>query len=359
MKRRSFLKGAGLAAVGSAVAAPAIAQGAVRWRMTTSWPKSLDTIYGSAAALCERVSQLTEGRFQIQAFAAGEIVGGLQALDATSSGSVECCHTYSPYFFGKDPIFGFDGGLPFGLNTRQQQSWMQFGDGLKMTRDVFRKQNVISFPVGNVGVQMGGWFRKEINSVDDLKGLKFRIGGFGGTVMSRLGVVPQQVAAPDIYSSLERGTLDAVEFIGPYDDEKLGFYRVAKYYYTPGWWEGSAQITSLVNAAAWESLSPAFKAAFEAAAGEQTVQMMAKYDAVNPGAIKRLIANGAQLRAFPRPVMEACYKASLETFTEFSDKNADFKRIYESWRPFADDINQWFRVAEQTLDNFRYAQTRA
>ena len=138
-------------------------------------------------------------------------------------------------------------------STRVQQSWMQFGGGLKLTREVFRRFNVVSFPVGNVGVQMGGWFRKEINSVDDLKGLKFRIGGFGGAVVSKLGAVPQQVAAGDIYSALEKGTLDAVEFIGPYDDEKLGFVRVAKYYYTPGWWEGSAQITALVNIAAWES----------------------------------------------------------------------------------------------------------
>jgi TRAP-type mannitol/chloroaromatic compound transport system substrate-binding protein len=356
MKRRSFLTTA-LAAAGSAIGAPAIAQGTVRWRMTTSWPKSLDTIYGSAAALCERVSQLTEGRFNIEPFAGGEIVGGLQALDATSSSAVECCHTYSPYYFGKEPALGFDGGLPFGLNTRQQQSWMQFGGGLKLTREVFRRFNVVSFPVGNVGVQMGGWFRKEINSVDDLKGLKFRIGGFGGAVVSKLGAVPQQVAAGDIYSALEKGTLDAVEFIGPYDDEKLGFVRVAKYYYTPGWWEGSAQITALVNIAAWESLPASFKGAFEAAANEQTVMMMAKYDAVNSGALKRLIAAGAQLRVFPRPVLEACYKATLETFNEFSDKSADFKRLYDAWKPYADDINQWFRVAELTMDNFRLSKT--
>jgi TRAP-type mannitol/chloroaromatic compound transport system substrate-binding protein len=262
-----------------------------------------------------------------------------------------------PIFFGKDAAVSFDGGLPFGLNTRQQQSWMQFSGGLTLTREVFRKFDLVSFPVGNVGVQMGGWFRKEIDSVEDLRGLKFRIGGFGGTVISKLGAVPQQIAAGDIYSALERGTIDAVEFIGPYDDEKLGFVRVAKYYYTPGWWEGSAQITALVNAASWEGLPASFKAAFEAAANEQTMMMMAKYDAVNPPALKRLVAAGAQLRVFPRPVLEACYKASLETFNEFSDKSADFKRIYDSWRPFAQDINQWFRVAELTMDSFRLTKT--
>jgi TRAP-type mannitol/chloroaromatic compound transport system substrate-binding protein len=357
MKRRAFLKAAGFVCAGSAIAAPAIAQGNVRWRMTTSWPKSLDTIYGSAAALCDRVSQLTEGRFQIQPFAGGEIVGGLQAFDATASGAVECCHTYSSYYFGKDPAYGFDGGMPFGLNSRQQQSWMLYGDGLKLMRELFRKANLISFPVGNVGVQMGGWFRKEINSVDDLKGVKFRIGGLGGAFISKLGVVPQQLAAGDIYPALERGTIDAAEFIGPYDDEKLGFVKVAKYYYTPSWWEGSAQITSLVNAAAWESLPTTFKNAFEAAANEQTMLMMAKYDAVNPAALKRLIAAGTQLRVYPRPVLEACYQATLDTFSEFSHKSADFRRIHESWVKFRDELNQWFRVAEFTMDSFRLLKT--
>lgn len=359
MKRRTFLTSAA-ALAGGAIAAPAIAQtSSVRWRMATSWPKSLDTLYGSAVALCERVSQLTEGRFQIQPFAGGEIVGPIQVFDATSTGTVECSHTLSSYFIGKNPAYGFDGGLPFGLNTRQQQAWMHSGGGLALMRELFRKSNIVPFPVGNVGVQMGGWFRREINTVDDLKGLKFRVGGFGGIVMSKLGVVPQQIAAGDIYAALERGTIDAAEWIGPYDDDKLGLQKVAQYYYTPGWWEGSAQITSFVHAGAWEGLPPLFKAAFETAANEQNVLMMAKYDAGNPAALKRLVGAGAQLRSFPRPVLEACQKATQETLDELALKNEDFKRIYQSWKSFADDSNTWFRVAELNLDAFRFTTQRS
>ena len=359
MRRRHFLTRAAVLPAG-ALAAPALAQApTLRWRMAASWPKNLDALYGSASALCDRVSQLTEGRFQIQPFAAGEIVGALQVFDATSNGTVECSHTLSSYFIGKDPVYAFDGGLPFGLNTRQQQAWMHSGGGLQLVREVFRKSDIIPFPVGNVGVQMGGWFRREVNTVEDLKGLKFRIGGFGGIVLSKLGAVPQQIPAGDIYSSLERGTIDAAEWIGPYDDEKLGFVRVAPYYYTPGWWEGSTQITSFVNAKAWDALPPLFKAAFEVASNEQNVLMMAKYDAGNPQALRRLVRAGAQVKAFSRPMMEACYKASQETFEEIAAKNEDFRRLLQSWRAFADDSNLWFRVAELNLDAFRFAPARA
>ncbi len=355
MERRTFLKGASLAAAGTTLAAPAIAQTpSVKWRMATSWPKSLDALYGSAAAMCERIAQITDGKFLVTPFAGGEIVPPLQVFDAAANNSVECSHTLTSYFIGKNAAYAFDSGLPFGLNPRQQASWLYDGGGLELMRELFGKANLVPFPVGNVGVQMGGWFRKEINGLDDLKGLKFRIGGMGGTVFSKLGVVPQQIGAADIYPALERGTIDAAEWIGPYDDEKLGFYKVAKFYYTPGWWEGSAQITSLVNKGAWEALPKAFKVAWEVAANEQMTLMVAKYDAKNPEAMKRLIGQGVQLKAFPRPVLEACYKASLETFDDLSAKNPDFKTIYASWKKFADDSNSWFRVAEYTLDTARF-----
>jgi TRAP-type mannitol/chloroaromatic compound transport system substrate-binding protein len=355
MQRRKFLKTAGLVAASAGLAAPAIAQlQPVRWRMATSWPKSLDALYGSAVALCDRISQITDGKFKIQVFAGGEIVPPLQVFDAAASSSVECCHTLTSYFIGKNSAYAFDGGLPFGLNTRQQAAWLYSG-GLEQLRELFGKAGLVPVPVGNVGVQMGGWFRKEINTLDDLKGLKFRIGGLGGTVFSKLGVVPQQIGAGDIYAALERGTIDAAEWIGPHDDEKLGFHKVAKFYYTPGWWEGSAQITSLVNKGAWDGLPAEFKAAFEVAANEQMTLMVARYDAKNPEAMKRLLSQGVQLKAFPRPIMEACHKASLETFDELSGKNPDFKALYESWSKFAADSNAWFRVAEYTLDSARFA----
>jgi len=356
MKRRTFLKQAATGVAAAAVASPAIAQPAqVRWRMTTSWPKSLDTIYGSAELMCRRIGQLTEGKFQIDVFAGGEIVPGPQVFDAVANSTVECGHTLTAFYVGKNPVYAFDSGVAFGANSRQQAAWLYYGGGLELMREIFRKENLVNFPCGNTGVQMGGWFRKEIKSVEDLKGLRMRIGGLGGNVLSRLGAVPTQIPPGDIYPSLERGTIDAAEWIGPYDDEKLGFGKVAKYYYTPGWWEGSAMITAFANATAWEALPAQFKVAFETAANEQNLLMQAKYDARNPEALRRLIAGGTELRAFPQPVLEACYKASLETFDEIASKNATFKTVYDHWKAFMNQSNSWFRVAEYRLDAFRYS----
>lgn len=360
MKRRTFLKGAPAGVAASVgLAAPALAQsaGAVRWRMATSWPKSLDTIHGSAEALGKRVSQLTGGQFEIRVFAGGEIVPPGQVLDAVQAGTIECGHTLSSLYIGKNPAYGFDAGMPFGMNLRQQTAWLYSGGGLELIRDLFGKDGIVPIPCGNVGVQMGGFYRKEIKTVDDLNGLKFRIGGFGGIVLKKLGVVAQQIPAGDIYSSLEKGTIDAAEWIGPYDDEKLGLHKVATYYYTPGWWEGSAQITMLVNAAQWNALPQGHRDAFETACAEQMTLMIAKYDANNPAALRRLLGGGVQLRQFPRPVLDACYKASVDTFEELAQSNPDFKKIYEPWRRFLAESNRWFDVAEAKLDNYRYAAT--
>jgi len=358
MKRRAFLKQATAGIAASALAAPAIAQTAtVRWRLTTSWPKSLDTIQGGVEQMCQRIGQLTDNKFQVQCFAAGEIVPPLQVWDAVQNGTVEAGHTLASFYIGKNTAAAFDAGLAFGLNTRQQQAWMNAGGGRELVNAMYKKYDLLSIPCGNVGVQMGGFYRKEINSVDDLKGLKFRIGGVGGLILSKLGVVPQQIAPGDIYQSLERGTIDAAEWIGPYDDEKLGLYKVARYYYYPGWWEGSAQNTLFVNLKHWEALPPAFQAALECACNETTVLMMAKYDAKNPEALRRLVAAGTQVKAFPRPVLDACYKVTQEVNEELAAKNPDFKTIYESWQKFIADSNLWFRVAENSLDNYRFAMS--
>lgn len=359
MKRRAFLQTAATGVLAGAVAAPALAQSSpsIRWRLAASWPKSLDTLFGAVEFMCQRVAQLTEKKFEIAAFAGGELVPPLQVFDATQNGTVECSHTLTAFYFGKNPAYAFDSGVAFGLNTRQQQAWMYYGGGQELIRDLFKKDGLVPIPCGNVGVQMGGFYRKEINTVDDLKGLKFRIGGLGGTILSKLGVVPQQIATADIYPALERGTIDAAEWIGPYDDEKLGLHKVAKYYYYPGWWEGSAQVTLLVNQKHWEGLPDLYRAALETACNEATLLMMAKYDAKNPEALRRLVAAGVQLKQFPRPVMDACYKAAFETYDEFAAKNADFKKIYEAWQKFLNDSNLWFRVAENTLDNYRFAMS--
>src|SRR6516164_7146068 len=261
MKRRMFLKQAaagGLLAGAPAMPAAAQSQPTVRWRLAASWPKSLDTLFGSVEDLCRRVSQLTEKKFEIQPFAGGELVPALQVMDATQNGTVECGHTFTAFYIGKNPAYAFDAGVAFGLNNRQQNAWMYYGGGIELMRELFKKNGMVQMPCGNVGVQMGGFYRKEINTVDDLKGLKFRIGGLGGTILSKLGVVPLQIPTADIYPSLERGAIDAAEWIGPYDDEKLGLHKVAKYYYYPGWWEGSAQVTLLVNLQHWEALPESY-----------------------------------------------------------------------------------------------------
>ncbi|MSP51165.1 MAG: ABC transporter substrate-binding protein [Alphaproteobacteria bacterium] len=361
MDRRKFLKSAGIgAAAATAVAAPAIAQTApeVKWRLASSFPKALDTIFGAAEVMAKRVASLTDNKFQIRVFAGGEIVPAFQVLDAVQNATIEMGHTASYYYIGKDPTFAFDTAVPFGLNCRQMNAWMLNGGGLQLLREFFKEYNVYNIPCGNTGVQMGGWFRKEIKTVEDLKGLKFRVGGFAGQVLAKLGVVAQQIPGGDIYPALEKGTIDAAEWVGPYDDEKLGFHKVAKYYYYPGWWEAGPMLSAYVNTKAWESLPPAYQSALEAACAEANTWMMAKYDAGNPAALKRLIAGGAQLRPFPREVMQASFNAANELYAETNAKNPKFKKIFDSYMAFRDEQISWSRVAEASFDSFMSGATR-
>jgi TRAP-type mannitol/chloroaromatic compound transport system substrate-binding protein len=354
MKRRSFLKNTGLAGILAAGSAPAFAQAApeVKWRCATSWTKSLDTLFGGPELISKRCASATNGKFQIQVFAGGEIVPGLQVLDAVQNATVQCAHTAPYYFFGKDPTFAFACAIPFGLNDRQQNAWMYHGGGLELMREFMKDYNVYNIPAGNTGAQMGGFFRKEIKTVADLKGLKFRIGGSAGVVMQKLGVVPQQIAAGDIYPALEKGTVDAAEWVGPYDDEKLGLYKVAKYYYYPGWWEGGPELDLFVNLKAWSELPKEYQSILEAACAEANIDMMAKYDALNPPALRRLVAAGVQLRPYPREIMQACYNASVEVYDGFAETNPKFKKVYEPWKKFRAEEILWFRVTEQTFDQF-------
>jgi TRAP-type mannitol/chloroaromatic compound transport system substrate-binding protein len=361
MERRAFLKNAGVGLAAGAVAAPAIAQSQpeIKWRLASSFPKSLDTIFGGAEVISKRVATATNGKFQIQVFAAGEIVPGLQVLDAVQNGTVQCGHTAPYYFVGKDPTFAFACAIPFGMNCRQQNAWMYHGGGLALMRDFYKDYNIIQFVAGNTGAQMGGWYRKEIKTLADLKGLKFRVGGYAGQVLAKLGVVPQQIAGGDIYPALEKGTIDAAEWVGPYDDEKLGFYKIAKYYYYPGWWEGGPELDLLVSIKAWEELPPEYKSALEAACAEANVDMVAKYDAVNPPALKRLLGNGVQLLPFSNEIMAASYAAANELYEETAAKNAKFKKVYEPWKAFRDEQIAWFAIAENRFDNFMIAAERA
>jgi TRAP-type mannitol/chloroaromatic compound transport system substrate-binding protein len=358
MERRSFLKKAGVGLAAGAVAMPAIAQNApvIKWRLASSFPKSLDTIYGAAEHMAKRVSDATGGKFQIQVFAAGEIVPGPGVLDAVKDNTVEMGHSASYYFFGKDPTFAFDCAIPFGMNNRQMDAWFRHGNGTKLMGDFFAKSNIVSIPCGNTGVQMGGWFRKEIKTIADLQGLKMRIGGFAGSVLSKLGAVPQQIPGGDIYPALEKGTIDAAEWVGPYDDQKLGFNKVAKFYYYPGWWEGGPQLSAYVNAKKFAELPKEYQAVLQLACADAHVDMMAKYDAKNPMALKQLVGSGTVLKPFPKEVMDACYKAAMEVYAETSAKNAEFKKVYDDYKKFMDDQNLWFRLAEGQYSNYMYSK---
>jgi TRAP-type mannitol/chloroaromatic compound transport system substrate-binding protein len=355
MKRRDFLKVSATGAVAAAaVASPAIAQSTpeIKWRMTSSFPKSLDTIYGASVEFAKYVADMTDNKFQIQVFSAGEIVPGLQALDATSNGTVEMSHTVSYYYVGKDPTFAIYASVPFGLNARQQNSWWYQGGGQDLGNEFFKKFGVMAFPCGNTGTQMGGWFRKEIKTVADLSGLKFRIGGIAGQVLQKVGVVPQQLAGGDIYPALEKGTIDGAEWVGPYDDEKLGFQKVAKYYYYPGFWEGGPTVHAFVNLDKWNSLPKSYQAVIENACANANTWMAARYDMQNPSALKRLVAGGTQLRPFTNEVLEACLKATNELWAEISANNPDFKKSIDAMQAYRSDEYLWWQVAEYTFDSF-------
>ena len=365
MDRRSFMKKAGVAGLGGAaasvLAAPAIAQGnpKINWRLASSFPKSLDTIYGGAEVLSRHVSEATDGNFQIQVFAAGELVPGLQAADAASAGTVEAAHTVAYYYWGKDPVWALGAAVPFALNARGMNAWQYHGGGIDLFNEFLGTQALIGFPAGNTGVQMGGWFRKEIKTVADLSGLKMRVGGFAGRVLEKLGLVPQQLAGGDIYPALEKGTIDAAEWVGPYDDEKLGFYKVAPYYYYPGWWEGGPTVHALFNKAAFEGLPKAYQSLLRTACQATDADMLQKYDYLNPAAIKRLVAAGAKLSPFSQEILSACFDASNEVYAEMEATNPTFKTIWDSIKAFRGEFYLNAQIAEYNYDTFMMIQQRS
>jgi TRAP-type mannitol/chloroaromatic compound transport system substrate-binding protein len=353
MKRRNILK-AGLALGGAALATPAIAQTAptIRWRLTSSFPKSLDTIYGGGEMFAERVSKLTDGKFNIRVFAAGDIVPAFQALDAVQQGTVELAHTATYYFVGKDLTFGFGTALPFGLTTRQQNAWMYHGGGIDTINAFLKDYGVVAYPAGNTGAQMGGWFRNPVNTLADFKGLKMRIPGLGGQVMARIGALPQALPGGDIYPALERGAIDATEWVGPYDDEKLGFYKIAKNYYYPGWWEPCSMYHVMINIEKWNSLPKSYQEAIISASREANLDMVAEYDAKNRLALQRLKTAGVQFHRYSDDIMRGSYKAANELYEEESAKNPKFKKIYDEWKKFRGEEAQWFALAESSMDQF-------
>ena len=360
MDRRQFILKAGAVSGGAAaasvsLAAPAIAQEQpeIRWRMTSSFPNTLDTLFGSSQRFAQNVSDLTGGRFTIQVFPAGELVPGLSALDAVQDGTVEAAHTVLYYYVGKDPTFAIGSAIPFGLNARQQNAWLYHGGGNELIETFLEPYNVTVKPGGNTGTQMGGWFRNEINSVADLQGLKMRIAGIAGQVLQPLGVVGQQLAGGDVYPALERGTLDATEFVGPYDDEKLGFYQVAPFYYYPAFWEAGPTVHYMFNREQYDALPDLYKAALDTASKASNIDMLADYDVKNMAAIRSLVGKGVQLRALPRDVLDAAFESANNLYAELNASSETWKAMYEPWAQFR---TQSF---EFTNDSYVYSQQAA
>ncbi len=364
MNRRHFFRQATTAGVGAvaatALAAPAIAQEnpKITWRMTSSFTKSTDILFTASTEIAESVKEASDGNFTIQTFAAGDIVPGLQAADAVSNGTVEMAHSCCYYYIGKDPTFALGTAVPFGLNARQTNSWFLIGGGNELLNEFLATYNLYALPAGNTGAQMGGWFRKEINTVADLNGLKMRIAGLAGQVMQRMGVTPQQIAGGDVYAALEKGTIDATEFVGPYDDQKLGFVKVAKYYYYPAWWEGGPAVHAFFNLDKFNGLPKAYQRMLKDACATANQNMLARYDAHNAKALKQLIAEGAVLKPFSQDILDASYKAAQDVYADLTAKNESFKKIYDSQQAFKKDAYLWNQIAEYTYDTYMMVQQR-
>jgi TRAP-type mannitol/chloroaromatic compound transport system substrate-binding protein len=352
VKRRAFLRAGVAALTGPAVAAPAIAQWApeITWRMTSSYPKSIDAIFGTAQILCRYVAEATDNRFQIEAYAPGELTPSRQALEAATSGSVDCAFTPLHFYFHKDPSLSVGSGLPFGLNARHQLAWWHFGGGSDIVNASLKKFNVYGIPAGSTGAQMGAWFKKEINTIEDLKGLRIRVGTMGGPIFERIGAKAQYLAHADVYSALENGTIDAAEFICPHDDERLGIARLARYNYHPCWWESGGMVHLVVNLDKWNELPASYRAIVARACDSANAWMLARYDALNPPALKRMVAGGAILKSFPQPVLEACFRATNDHLGEIAAKDAIFRKALESVTTFRKEQLRWWQIAEHAYD---------
>jgi TRAP-type mannitol/chloroaromatic compound transport system substrate-binding protein len=323
--------------------------------LASSFPKSQETLFGGAQQLSRFVAELTDNSFQIQANAAGELATSRQALDVVKSGAVECAHTRLSFHVNKDVTLGLGTGLPFGLNARHQMSWWSFGGGADLVNAVLKRLGTYGIPAGVIGGQMGGWFKTEIDSLDDLKGLRFRINGLGAPIFARIGAVPVDMPHTDVMGALASNAIDGAEFLCPQDDERLGLVKAARYNYGPCWWESAGMVHLVVNLERWNALPAAYRAALTRACDAVTLRMLAKYDFVNPPSLKRLVSAGAVVRQFPQPVLEACHRATIEHFNEVAAKNAQFKKGMDSVTAFLRGHLPWLQVSDHAFDGFQIA----
>ncbi|NJK36045.1 MAG: ABC transporter substrate-binding protein [Oscillatoriales cyanobacterium SM2_2_1] len=328
-------------------------QSVFNWRMATSWPPYLGVRY-SVLDFCQKVSLLTSGRLVITPYDSGELVPPLQVLDGVAEGKAECGHTTLFYYTDRTAALNFATGVPFGLTAEQHDAWLYGSGGIESLNQILAKFGVVAFPVGNSGSQMGGWYRKKIERLADLRGLKMRITGLEGQILSRLGVEVNALAASAIASALIDGSIDAVEWIGPYDDTVLGLPDVAPYYYYPGWWEPGTSFSVVINASQWQALPPPYQAAMQAAAAQTNLQLTARYNVLNSQSLNRIKLRGVEILPFSDEILRAAKKTADTLYDSLSREDRDFAQIYGQWRQFRDRIYQWQGSNHLSFTQFSY-----
>lgn len=324
------------------------------WKMVTSWPKNFPGLGTAPERFAKSVTEMSQGRLTVKVFGAKELVPPLGVFDAVSNGSAEMGHTAAYYWKGKSPAAPFFTAIPFGMTAQEMNAWLYYGGGMELWRKLYAKFNLVPLAGGNTGVQMAGWFNREINSLADIKGLKMRIPGIGGEVFTRAGGTAVNIAGGDLYTSLKTGVIDATEWVGPYNDLALGFYEVAKYYYYPGWHEPGPTLELTVNKQAFESLPKDLQTIVEVAARAANQDMLDEYTARNNAALQKLVnEHKVQLKRLPDDVMAKLKALSKEVMAELVAEDADAKEVYDSYYQFAEGVKQYHRISEKAYLNAR------
>ncbi len=359
MKRRDFIKkvGVGVAAATAATAVKApyvIAKKKYIWKMCTTWPPHFPVLGEGADLFAKWVEEMSDGRMKIEVYGGGELVPALGVFDAVRTGNVEMGHSASYYWAGKAPAAQFFAAVPFGMNAQQVNAWFYGGNGWKLWKELYAEFGLVPFPAGNTGVQMGGWFNKKINSIDDLKGLKMRIPGLGGKVIAKAGATAVLVAGGEIYTNLERGVIDATEWVGPYHDYLMGFYKAAKYYYYPGWHEPGTVLEIMINKKAWEKLPKDLQDIITTAAARSNIWMLSVFESKNEYYLEKLVKeHHVKLLKFPDSVLKQLKKYAHEVVLEIAekDKTGFSKKVYEDYMKFFKQIQKWKKISEDAYSH--------
>ncbi len=348
MQRRAFLTSAGAAAVAlGAGIKPAVAKAEHRWKMVTTWPKNFPGMGTGANKLAELIGQMSGGRIEVKVYGAGELVPAFEIFDAVSRGTAEMGHGAAYYWKGKSEAAQFFASVPFGLTAQEMNSWLYYGGGMELWKELYAGFGLVPAAAANTGVQMGGWFNKEINSLEDLKGLKMRIPGLGGEVLRRAGGTPVSLPGGEIFTSLQSGNIDATEWVGPYNDLAFGLYKAAKYYYYPGWHEPGTTLEAFVNKEVFDDLPNDLQAIVLNACKVANQDVLAEYTARNPAALQTLLTeHGVELRRYPDDVLLELRKLSNEVVAEIAEKDAFSRKTYASYQKFLTSSKEWSAVSE-------------